>query len=109
MRKAVLAGATTVVGMMAFAAPARAESIPKPPDDAQWQCEGDPMAVSIQGRHVTVAESGTYQIASWAYSVQGPDGTITTTLKQYGGKQKSQEIFGCSTRVGNETWQLTSR
>jgi hypothetical protein len=104
----MLAGVTAAVAMMAFAPPARAESIPKPPDDAQWSCDGDPMAVSIQGRHVTVG-AFTYQIGSLAYSVQGPDGTINTTVKQYGGKQKIQELFGCFTRVANETWSLTSR
>ena len=60
------------------------------------------------GRHVTVVTS-TYQIASWGYSVQAPDGTVTTTFKRYGGKQQTQEIFGCSTTVGNETWHLSNR
>jgi hypothetical protein len=108
MRKALFAGITGVVGMITFAVPVQAAAIPKPPDDAQWECDGDPMPVSIHGRHVTVVTS-TYQIASWGYSVQAPDGTVTTTFKRYGGKQQTQEIFGCSTTVGNETWHLSNR
>lgn len=102
MRKAVLAGATAVVGVMALAAPVGADTVPRPPDDAPWTCDFVPFTMDFHGRNVTFNGTTTYKMDYFLYS-NGND----FILKEYQRKVFSDPVISCGVRIGDETWSFT--